>query len=407
MFDLLRGLRVVEGSAFVAGPLAGMTLAQMGADVIRFDQLQGGLDYNRWPVTENGSSLFWAGLNKGKRSIAIDMRNPEGQEIVTELICAPGPDAGVFLTNLRVRGWMDFDQLRRRRDDLIMLEVLGTRHEKPAVDYTVNPAVGFPAATGPEGSADPVAHVLPAWDCITGQKAALGVVAAERHRRITGEGQHVRIALKDVAAAMLGNLGIIGEATINNTDRPKYGNALYGAYGQDFQTNDGRRVMVVALTQRQWRGLMSATDTAESMAALGQQLGRDLMDEGERFRARHKITDILQRWFEARSASDIMRTLGDNGVLVSEFRSFKEAIASDPDLSLENPMFSMIDQPEIGAMLTPGSPIEFSSHDRRPASPAPVLGGDTDEILSEVVGLTGAEISRLHGAGIVAGPRKS
>lgn len=407
MFDLLRGLRVVEGSAFVAAPLAGMTLAQMGADVIRFDQLQGGLDYNRWPVTENGSSLFWAGLNKGKRSIAIDMRNPEGQEIVTELICAPGPDAGVFLTNLRVRGWMDFDQLRKRRDDLIMVEVLGTRHEKPAVDYTVNPAVGFPAATGPEGSADPVAHVLPAWDCITGQKAALGVVAAERHRRITGEGQHVRIALKDVAAAMLGNLGIIGEATINNTDRPKYGNALYGAYGQDFQTNDGRRVMVVALTQRQWRGLMSATDTAESMAALGQQLGRDLMDEGERFRARHKITDILQRWFEARSASDIMRTLGDNGVLVSEFRSFKEAITSDPDLSLENPMFSMIDQPEIGAMLTPGSPIEFSSHDRRPASPAPVLGGDTDEILSEVVGLTGAEISRLHGAGIVAGPRKS
>lgn len=407
MFDLLRGLRVVEGSAFVAAPLAGMTLAQMGADVIRFDQLQGGLDYNRWPVTENGSSLFWAGLNKGKRSIAIDMRNPEGQEIVTELICAPGPDAGVFLTNLRVRGWMDFDQLRKRRDDLIMVEVLGTRHEKPAVDYTVNPAVGFPDATGPEGSADPVAHVLPAWDCITGQKAALGVVAAERHRRITREGQHVRIALKDVAAAMLGNLGIIGEATINNTDRPKYGNALYGAYGQDFQTNDGRRVMVVALTQRQWRGLMSATDTAESMAALGQQIGRDLMDEGERFRARHKITDILQRWFEARSASDIMRTLGDNGVLVSEFRSFKEAIASDPDLSLENPMFSMIDQPEIGAMLTPGSPIEFSSHDRRPASPAPVLGGDTDEILSEVVGLTGAEISRLHGAGIIAGPRKS
>jgi 2-methylfumaryl-CoA isomerase len=119
MAGVLAGMRVVEGSAFVAVPLAGMTLAQMGADVIRFDRPQGGLDAHRWPVTQNGTSLFWAGLNKGKRSLAVDMSRPEGQEIVTELICAPGPDAGMFLTNLRVRGWMDYPALKARRDDLI------------------------------------------------------------------------------------------------------------------------------------------------------------------------------------------------------------------------------------------------------------------------------------------------
>lgn len=407
MVEVLKGLRVIEGSAFVAAPLAGMTLAQMGADVIRFDRLQGGLDHHRWPVTENGTSLFWAGLNKGKRSLAIDMRAPEGQEIITQLICAPGPDAGVLLTNLRVSGWMDFDELCKRREDLIMVEVLGTRDEAPAVDYTVNPSVGFPNATGPEGSADPVAHVLPAWDCITGQKAALAVIAAERHRRIHGEGQHVKIALKDVAAAMLGNLGIIGEVTINDTDRPKYGNALYGAYGQDFQTNDGRRVMVVALTQRHWRGLTTATETTESMAALGEKLGRDLMDEGERFYARQEITDILSHWFARHSASDIISTLNTNGVMCTEFRSFKEAIAKDPDISTQNPMFSMVDQPGIGAMLSPGTPFDFSAFPRMPPTPAPVLGSHTDEILSEVVGLSGTEISRLHDAGVVAGPRES
>lgn len=407
MVEVLKGLRVIEGSAFVAAPLAGMTLAQMGADVIRFDRLQGGLDHHRWPVTEDGTSLFWAGLNKGKRSLAIDMRAPEGQEIIIELICAPEPDAGVFLTNLRVSGWMDFDKLCKRREDLIMVEVLGTREEAPAVDYTVNPAVGFPNATGPEGSANPVAHVLPAWDCITGQKAALAVVAAERHRRIHGEGQHVKIALKDVAAAMLGNLGIIGEVTINDTDRPKYGNALYGAYGQDFQTNDGRRVMVVALTQRHWRGLTAATETTESMAALGEKLGRDLMDEGERFYARQEITDILNHWFARHSASDTISTLNKNGAMCTEFRSFKEAIAKDPDISTENPMFSMVDQPGIGAMLSPGTPFDFSAFPRVPPAPAPVLGSHTDEILSEVVGLSGTEISRLHDAGVVAGPRKS
>ncbi len=86
---VLSGMRVVEGSAFVAVPLAGMTLAQMGADVIRFDRPQGGLDAHRWPVTKDGVSLFWAGMNKGKRSLAVDIARPEGQEIVTALICAP------------------------------------------------------------------------------------------------------------------------------------------------------------------------------------------------------------------------------------------------------------------------------------------------------------------------------
>ena len=104
---VLTGMRVVEGAAFVAVPLAGMTLAQMGADVIRFDRLQGGLDARRWPVTSTGQSLFWAGLNKGKRSLAVDMTSPEGQEIIAQLITAPGPDAGIFLTNLRTKGWMD------------------------------------------------------------------------------------------------------------------------------------------------------------------------------------------------------------------------------------------------------------------------------------------------------------
>lgn len=112
MVKILQGMRIVEGSAFVAAPLAGMTLAQMGADVIRFDRIRGGLDYHRWPVTQDNKSLFWAGLNKGKRSIAVDMTTPRGQEIITQLICAPGPDAGIFLTNLRVRGWMDYENLK-------------------------------------------------------------------------------------------------------------------------------------------------------------------------------------------------------------------------------------------------------------------------------------------------------
>ena len=226
-------MRVIEGSAFVAAPLGGMTLAQMGADVIRFDRLQGGLDHYRWPVTQDNRSLFWAGLNKGKRSIAVDLGNPRGQDVLRRLICAPGPDAGMFLTNIRGRGWMAYENLKKERPDLIMITVLGDRAGGPAVDYTVNPSIGFPMVTGPEGS-DPICHVLPAWDCITGQMAALSLLAAERHRRLTGEGQLVELALKDVALGDAGQSRHYWRSDHQSVRPPEnLANALYGAYAQD------------------------------------------------------------------------------------------------------------------------------------------------------------------------------
>ncbi|MBV6635856.1 MAG: CoA transferase, partial [Mameliella sp.] len=191
MSGILDGMRVVESSAFVAVPLAGMTLAQMGADVIRFDLPQGGMDYKRWPVTSSGESLFWAGMNKGKRSVALDVKCPRGREIAQEIICAPGEDAGLFITNLAAKGWTDYETLKARREDLCMVSLRGDRHGKPAVDYTVNPSLGFPMATGPEGSSDPVAHVLPAWDCIAGNMVVSGLLAAERARLRKGLGQFV------------------------------------------------------------------------------------------------------------------------------------------------------------------------------------------------------------------------
>jgi 2-methylfumaryl-CoA isomerase len=404
MAGLLDGMRVIEGSAFVAVPLAGMTLAQMGADVIRFDRLQGGLDARRWPVTSSGASLFWAGLNKGKRSLAVDMGRPEGQEIVTALIAAPGPDAGMFLTNLRVRGWMDYPALAARRADLIMVSLLGTRRGEPAVDYTVNPAVGFPAATGPEGSSDPVAHVLPAWDCAAGQMIVAGLLAAERRRVRTGAGGLVELSLKDVAAAMLGNLGIVGEVAINGVDRPKAGNALYGGYGQDFVCADGRRVMVVGLTERQWRGLVMATGTEAAMAALGDRLGADLRQEGARWLARAEITAILTPWFAARRVDEFGPAFDAAGITWSVFRSFGEAVREDPDLSPANPIFEMVAQPGIGTYPAPGLPFHVAGAARAPVRPAPRLGEHTEEILADVLGLGSGAIGALIDARVVAGP---
>ena len=164
MTPVLEGLRVVEGSAFVAAPLGGMTLAQLGAEVIRFDAIGGGLDYQRWPVTEEGVSLFWAGLNKGKKSIQVDLRSEAGREIITQLITQPGPDNGIFLSNFPESSWLSYERLRQERDDLIYVNIIGNPDASTAVDYTVNPSSGFAMATGPIGSNMPTNHVLPAWD---------------------------------------------------------------------------------------------------------------------------------------------------------------------------------------------------------------------------------------------------
>jgi len=402
---ILKGMRVVEGSAFVAAPLGGMTLAQLGADVIRFDPIGGGLDYKRWPVTRDGKySLFWAGLNKGKRSIAVDFRQPQGQELLTRLICAPGENAGLFSTNFPARGWLSYETLRAQRSDLIMINLLGRRDGGSEVDYTVNPQLGLPFMTGPMSSPEPVNHVLPAWDFIAGQMIALGLLAAERHRRLTGEGQLVKLALKDIGLALLGSLGMIAEVMVNDTDRPKQGNYLYGAFGRDFETLDGKRVMVVGLTDLQWRSLCKATGLTEAFNALGTRLGLNMNEEGARFRARREIASILEPWFYARTMAEVQQIFEENRVTWGPYRTVRETIASDPDCSTDNPLFSMLEQPGIGTYLTPGSPFDFSQFARQPARPAPLVGQHTDEILLDVLGLTEREVGQLHDAGIVAGP---
>ena len=402
MSTVLSGMRVVEGSAFVAVPLAGMTLAQMGADVIRFDRIEGGLDAKRWPVAESGQSHFWAGMNKGKRSIAVDMRSPEGKELITRVITAPGEDAGLFISNLRVRGWMDHETLSQHRNDLIMVTLMGDRFGRPAVDYTVNPALGIPHITGPEGHPDPVANALPAWDLIAGNMVVSALLAAERRRLRTGMGDDVELSLKDVAAANLGHLGMIGDAATNPKQRGKSGNDLYGAYGHDFLCADGQRVMVIGLTDRQWKLIVDATQSGEAMAAHEKETGLSLKEESNRYALRRQVSSVLEPWFAERNLSDFAAEFDKAGLTWSVFRSLKDALEHDKDLTTDNPMFTMMDQQGLGRFPVPASPVSFAHSGQNEARPAPRLGEHTEEILSEVVGADDTEIAQLFDKGIVS-----
>lgn len=404
MYRILTGMRVVEAASFVAAPSCGMQLAQLGAEVIRLDQIGGSPDRGRWPLTAAGASLFWEGLNKGKKSVAIDLSKPRGRELAAAIVAAPGGNGGLFVTNFPVNGFLAHDALAALRPDLITVRITGHGDGRPAVDYTVNPMFGLPDMTGPEELGDgPVNHVLPAWDLLTGMQAAVALLAAERRRRETGRGQEVRIALADMAMATLGHLGQIGEVQATGAARPRYGNALFGAFGRDFVTGDGQRVMLVGLTRGQWKALVSALELQADIAALEARVGASFdADEGLRFRYR----DALFRVFEAAVGHLPLAALAERldraGACWSRYGTLPQALAENPEFSPANPVFSMLAHPSGETYLTPGHVAAFGGEERLAPTAAPLPGGDTEQVLADLLGLSSAEIARLHDAQVVA-----
>jgi 2-methylfumaryl-CoA isomerase len=400
---LLSGMRVVEGSAFIAAPSGGMTLAQLGADVIRFDQIGGGIDYRRWPVTDKGKSLYWHSLNKGKRSFAVDFRKPEGKELITQLICADGEDAGIFLTNFPAKGWLADATLRAWRTDLIYLNLTGDRHGGSALDYTVNSKVGLPFLSG--NGESPSNNPFPAWDVIAGQHIALGLLTAERHRRIHGKGQFIRLALADVALATMGHLGYLAEAEVNKQPRQSVGNHVFGSFGHDFKCSDGERVMIVGVSPNQWKAIVRVTQTQTQVTELETSLGLNFSNEGDRFTARDKLKELFEPWFAQRDSHSVHQALNEASVCWGPYQTIQQLVETDIDCSADNPLFEKVEQPGIGEYLMPSNPLNFEGLGNIPVTPAPVLGQHTDEILGDTLGLSGSEIGKLHDSGVVAGPR--
>lgn len=391
----LAGVRIVEISSFVAVPLAGMTLGQLGAEVIRVDPVGGAADYRRWPLTAGGESIYWAGLNKGKRSVAVDMRSDEGQDLVQRLIA----DSGVLITNVSGRQWHSYDTLTRLRPDLIHVEVSGRADGGTGVDYTVNAGIGFPMVTGPADHTAPVNHVLPAWDVTCGIYTALAVVTALRHRDACGQGQQISIPLENVALATASNLSFLTEPMINGTTRESIGNAVYGQYGQDFTSSDGAAFMVVALTGRHFRDLTELTGSTEAVAALAETLSADFTDEGQRYTHRDALSELFGEWFAHHTAEEVAAALSASSVLWERYRNFAEAAASEK--VTDNPMFSALDQPRIGSYLAPGLPMSIDGM-YSPAVTSPALGDDTAAVLAEWLSMDSAEVDRLMASGTVA-----
>lgn len=396
----LSGMRITEISSYVASPLCGMTLAQLGADVVRVEPIGGAVDRARWPLADSGTSLYWSGLNKSKRAIGVDLSSERGRQLVGDLIAAGGPRGGIVISNSGRLPDLSYEALRERRPDVIHVLLNGMRDGETAVDYTVQASTGFPLVTGPESMTEAVNSPVPAWDVAAGLYLAVGLLAAERHRLLTGEGQQVCVALEDVALATAGNLGYLAEAQLNSTPRERTGNDVYGSFGRDFTTADGGRLMVVALTVRHWRALLATTGLTDVVGALASALGVDFEDESERYRHRRVLGDLLAGWFQTRTLAQAEEALGATRVLWSRYRSFADLAADQALLLRENPLMAEVDQPGVGRHWAPGSPLVMDGKQAAPV-PSPLVGQHTDELLRAELGLSPADLAELRKSGVI------
>ena len=402
MYQMLSGLSVIEVSSFVASPTAGLYCAQMGAEVIRVDQIGGGLDYDRYLLTEEGRSLSWENLNRAKKSVALNLRSGEGRELVAEL----ARRTGQLITNVPEQSFLSHARLAEGRADMITVRIMGWHDGRQAMDFTVNAASGYPLMTGPVdmgASPPPVNQMLPAWDFITGAYTAFALMAALRHRDMTGEGGEVRIPLGDVAIGTVANSGSMAEMLYRGSDRERLGNAIWGAFGRDFRTADGQRMMLAALTNKQWQALVDALDLSAGIAGIEarHQVSFETSDHN-RFTHREELFDLFQDAIGKLDYAPLADRLTSAGATFERYRTMHEA-ANDPQLVADNPLFGPSPANPSGFEYPAAGPFaNMPAQERGAPRPAPYLGQHSEEVLAEKLGLGSGEIAKLIDSGIVA-----
>ena len=396
MYDFLKGLSVLEVSSFVASPTVGLYCGQFGAEVIRVDHKEGGLDYDRFMLADNGRSLAWENLNRTKKSVALDLRSSEGRELCVEL----ARKTGQCVTNLPEKSFLSHAAMAEGCEDMISVRIMGWHDGRQAMDFTVNAAAGYPLMTGPAewepASAPPVNQLMPAWDFLTGAYCAFTLLAALRHRDTTGEGAEIRVPLGDVAIGTLANSGTMAEMLYRGGDRERLGNAIWGAFGRDFRSRDGVRFMVAALTAKQWDGLVAAFGIAERIAALEAELGVRFADgDRPRFEHRHRLFALFQERADAMDWNELSASLAAKGTTFERYRTMHEA-ANDPELVADNPLFGPSPANPSGfAYPATRSFANIPDRDAGAPAPAPYLGQHTEEVLADRLGLSSGAIGKL------------
>jgi 2-methylfumaryl-CoA isomerase len=224
---------------------------------------------------------------------------------------------------------------------------------------------------------------------------AIAILVAERKRRESGEGEFIQIALSDVALSVVGALGRLSQAYLGSEKVSADGNFLYGAFGSNFLTKDNVQIMLVGLTPRQWSSLKDALQIHDSLSKLESQFKVNLNLEADRFKMRQEISDLIASIIKEKSLSELSDVFSSFNVSWSKYQTFQELLNNDHRASESNPIFNLSEQQGIGELPNIASPIRFTNVPNLGAQPAPLLGANTEEVLEELLKMSGAAIQDL------------
>lgn len=393
----LAGVRVLDLSRVLAGPWCTQTLADLGADVWKIEAPGQGDDTRGWtPPDVDGESTYFMCTNRSKRSLAIDLRHPEGRALARRLAL----QADVLVENYRLgalaRFGLDYDTLSQAHPGLIYCSIsgygrTGPRAAEPGYDFVIQAESGLMSITGePEGA--PMKLGVAITDLVTGMNATQAVLAALLARQKTGKGQLIDLALLDSAVNVLANIGAGYLAAGQVPQRLGNGHPTVVPY-QIFATADGAFALGVG--------------NDAQFAALCAALGRPEWAEDERYRKnrsralnRGSLVPALQQIFMTQSSEHWLARIRAAGIPAGPVRTVPQALDA-PEIAARG---LLADTPDArhGSLRLMRSPLHLrGTPPREPAAP-PRLGEHTDEVLAQALGASAADIQAWRHAGAVA-----
>jgi crotonobetainyl-CoA:carnitine CoA-transferase CaiB-like acyl-CoA transferase len=367
-------LRVLDLSRVLAGPYCTMLLADLGADVVKVERPGSGDDTRAWgPPYAGGEAAYFLSVNRGKRSVALDLARPEGQEVVRRLVRSADVVVENFRAGTAERLGVGYEQLARERPGLVYCSITGFGDPRPGYDFVVQAESGLMAITG-EADGEPIKVGVAVVDVLAGYAAATAILAAA----LEGEGKHVEISLLEVALSSLVNLA--QSALVTGEEPGRFGNAHPSIVPyQTFAASDAP-VAVAGGNDAIFRRLSSA-------------LGRPQLADDERFRTnrervahRDELIAELAAVFATRPADEWVATLVEAGVPAGKVRGVLEALTAHGTATVEHPA--------IGSLPLVPSPLGLAS------APPPLLGQHTREVLGEA-GYAQSEVAALEAAGVI------
>ncbi|MEK6666568.1 MAG: CoA transferase [candidate division NC10 bacterium] len=391
----LQGYRVLEVAHLIAGPVCGMYLADMGADVIKVEEPgKGDASRSVYQVTLNGEGPLYITVNRNKRGIALDLSAPDGRQVFYRLAERADVVIEAYRGGVAERLEIDYERLSRLNPRLIYCSLSafgpeGPWREKPGLDALVQAMSGLMAITGePDGG--PALCGAPVVDTIGSLLAVQGVLTALLHREKTGEGQKVDVSLLD--GALLAHAARLSVFHLTGEDLPRLGSAHPELVPyQAFRARDGW-IFVAVRTDQLWRSFCGA------IGRPGLATDPRFATKADRLARRKELVPMLDVVFPSRTVGEWMEVLEAADVLCAPVNNYSDMV-KDPQV-VASGMIAEQDHPKGGRFKTIGIPVKLAKSPGRILTPAPALGEHTDQVLREA-GYGDAEIQSLHRRGVI------